>query len=134
MIDPASLTFAKVGQAIGIRGAIAIVLAIALGIVMWRADSISEDREDLRNDLAGEKSRHEISRNSIETLEAALAKFVGAGQASRIAQVEAIEAQAKDSAELQAQADRIRSEMETLAEGDPCDCSTPGSILDAEGL
>ena len=129
----AGLTLGKAASAIGIKGFFIIGLIIALGIVMWRADSISADREDQRNKLAAERANHEVTRNSVNTLTASLAKFVGAGQAARIAQLASIEAQAEDNARLQSAADAIRAEMETLTDDDGR-CITPGSIINAEGL
>lgn len=133
MID--GLTLAKGVKAIGIRGFIAIGLGFALVIVMMRADSISKDREAIRNALAGERAAHSITRQSVTTLQDALEKFVGAGDAARVAQLASIEAQAKDNAELQAQADAIRAEMEAMGQrpADP-ECKTPGSVINARGL
>ena len=53
-------------------GVIAALL-IALGVVMWRADAISADREKLRNALATEQARHAVTRQSVGTLEAVIA-------------------------------------------------------------
>lgn len=128
----AGFSFAKLAEAIGLKGFIAIGLAIALGVVMLRADAISKSREQVRNDLAAERAGHAITRNSVATLEASLSKFVGAGKAARVAQLASIEAQAKDNAELQSQADAIRAEMATL--GKDGSCKTPGSIMGAKGL
>lgn len=126
------LTAAKIAGKIGIKGFVIIGLGIALGIALWRADAISESREALRNDLAAERAGHAITRQSVDTLTASLAKFIGAGQAARIAQLASIEAQAEDSARLQAEADAIRAEMGDLT--DDGRCATPGSIINAEGL
>lgn len=125
-------TFAKVAKAIGIKGFVIIGLAIALGIALWRADAIASDRETIRNNLATERAQHAVTRNSVDTLTASLAKFVGAGQAARIAQLASIEAQAEDNARLQGQADAIRAEMAQLAPDGRC--ATPSSIINAEGL
>lgn len=118
--------------AMKVSGGIIAALLIALAIVMWRADAISADREKLRNALAMEAASHAVTRQSVATLEGALARFVGAGRAARAAQLAAIEAQAGDSAALQAQADAIRAEMATFNRDGRC--ATPGSILNAEGL
>lgn len=122
----------KLAEAIGIRGFIAIALAIALGIVMWRADTISGQRDDAIQAKATEVAQHAVTRQSVATLQAELAKFIGAGKAAKIAGLAAIEAQAKDSAKLQAQADAIRAEMANLQPSGQC--RTPDSILNAEGL
>lgn len=136
MIDPitASAIGSRIWAAIGIRGAIAIALGIALLIVMWRADSISEDLADAEAKLSIAEDRLEISNASIDTLEAKLAEYIGAGAASRAAQLAAIEAQAEDSAALQSQADAIRAEMAALGPDEPCSCDTPSSILNSGGL
>lgn len=122
----------KIIASLGIKGIVALGLVIALGVVMWRADAISEDREALRNDLAAERAGHAITRQSVETLQASLTRFVGAGKAARVAQLASIEAQAKDSAKLQAQAAAIRAELETMT--DDGRCASPGSVINAEGL
>lgn len=124
---------AKAWQLIGIRGAIAIVLGLLLIFVMVRADAISEDLADTRAELRLTESKLKISNASIDTLEAKLADFIGAGAAARVAQLEAIEAQAADSADLQREADAIRAEMAALVPEDG-QCVTPGAILDSGGL
>lgn len=124
---------AKAWELIGIRGAIAIVLGLLLVFVMLRADAISEDLADTRAALRLTESKLEISNASIDTLEGKLAEFIGAGAAARLAQLEAIEAQAADSSELQRQADAIRAEMAALVPENG-QCTTPGAILDSGGL
>lgn len=138
-MDPITMTAAKelggkLWGMIGIKGLISIGLAIALGIVMWRADVISGQRDDLRNKYAGEVARHEITRNSVDTLEQALGMYVGAGQAARLKQLAAIEAQEEISAELQRQADEIRAQLEAGPPESDCKCATPGIILRSDGL
>jgi hypothetical protein len=127
-----AIGFGKIASAIGIKGFVIIGMALTLGVVMWRADAISADREEQRNLLAAERANHAVTRASVDTLTASLAKFVGAGQAARIAQLASIEVQAKDNARLQGEADAIREEMGSLA--DDGRCVTPGSIINAEGL
>lgn len=131
------LTFAKAAQAIGVKGFAAIGLAVALAIVMWRADAISESREEVRNALAAERANHAVTRESVDTLTTALGRFVGAGKAAKVAQLASMEAQAEDSAALQREANAIRAEMATFGTtGTDANgrCVTPKSILDAKGL
>jgi hypothetical protein len=129
------IAVAKGLKAIGLKGFLAIGLGLALVIVMMRADQISKDREALRTSLAGERAGHAITRQSVALLRQSLEAFVGAGQAARIAQLAEIEAQAKDSAALQDQADAIRAELEALGEREPDErCMTPRSVINAEGL
>jgi hypothetical protein len=125
-----------IARAIGIRGGIIIALCCALIFVIIRADGISDDREDLRDQLSTERAEHKITRASVDTLTLELGRFVGAGKAARAAQLAAIEAQADDSVALQRQADAIRAELAGVKPGDrpPCDCATPKSIINAEGL
>lgn len=126
------MAWAKIAAAIGIKGFVAIGLAVALGIAMWRADAISNDREAIRNNLATERANHAVTRNSVAILEDSLAKFVGAGNAARAAKLASMEAQAKDSEMLELEARAMRREMETW--NDDGSCTTPGSILGAGGL
>lgn len=127
-----NIAWAKLAQSIGIKGFISIGLGLALALVMWRADAISGQRDDARQETANERAAHKVTRNSVDILQTSLGKFVGAGKAAKIAQLASIEAQAKDNAKLQGQADAIRAEMATL--NDDGECKTPQSILNAEGL
>lgn len=128
-------TLAKLAKAIGIKGFAAIGLALALAFVMMRAHGLSGDLEAKRNELAAERAGHAITRQSVTILQQSLEQFVGAGKAARVAQLASVEAQAKDSASLQAQADAIRAEMAQMGEraADP-ECRSPRSVIDARGL
>jgi hypothetical protein len=130
MMPLPALAFGKIASAIGIKGFIAIGIALALGIVMWRADAISEDREALRNTLATERAQHAVTRQSLMILEGELAKMVRDGElrASRLA--EARQEQQERTEALRGQAERIRAEG--AAEGDPC--ATPDAVRNAGGL
>lgn len=129
------LTFAKVAKAIGIRGFAAIGLGLALIFVVIRAHGLSGDLEAKRNELAAERAGHAVTRQSVAILQQSLEKFIGAGEAARVAQLASIEAQAKDSAALQAQAEAIRAEMEAMGKRavDPS-CKTPRSVINSRGL
>ena len=129
------LTFAKVAKAIGIRGGIAILLALALVGVTIYSHHLAGDLEHKRDELAAERAAHSVSRQSIAILQQSLEKFVGAGEAARVAQLAAIEAQAKDNASLQGQADAIRAEIAKMGPraADP-NCRSPGTVITAEGL
>jgi hypothetical protein len=118
----------KFAAAIGVKGFIALGLAVALGVVMWRADSISNDREALRNTLATERAQHAVTRGSLDTLQRELEQMVRDGElrASRLA--EAREEQAERTAGLRAQAARIE------AEGASDPCVTPDAVRNAGGL
>lgn len=116
--------------AMKVAGAIIAALLIALALVTWRADQISDDRERLRGTLASEEARHEITRTSLATLEDELTAMVRDGQlrASRLEQARQEQAAATEA--LREQADRIRAEA--AADGDPC--VTPRAVRDARGL
>lgn len=124
-----------VAKAIGIKGFAAIGLALALGVVMIRADQISGELEKNRDALAAERATHAITRQSVTILQSSLERFVGAGRALRVAQLAAIEAQAKDSAKLQNEADAIRAEMSAMGTRSVDEnCRSPGSVINARGL
>lgn len=121
--------FATIAKAIGIRGFIAIGMAVALGIVMWRADAISSDREALRNTLATERAQHAVTRQSLVTLENELKKMVRDGELRAQRLTQARQEQQERTEALREQAARIR------AEGAPeGDCVTPEAVRGAEGL
>lgn len=123
------IAFGTIARTIGIRGFIAIGFAIALAIVMWRADAISNDRETLRNTLATERAQHAVTRQSLTTLQRELEKMVRDGElrASRLAEARAEQAERTEA--LRDQAARIAAQG---ASGDPCE--TPSSVREATGL
>ena len=115
--------------AMKISGGLIAFLLVALALVMWRADAISEDRERLRNSLATETANHAVTRASVANLKGVLERYVGAGQAAQVAQMAAVEAQADKSAALRAKADRLRGMIDELGPEEPCDCSTPDFVM-----
>lgn len=123
-----ALAAGKIAGMIGVRGFIAIGLALALGIAMWRADAISDSREEARNALAAERAQHAVTRLSLATLESELAKMVRDGTLRAERLEEAMEAQDERSAALRAQAARVR------AEGGVDACVTPDAVRNAGGL
>ena len=116
--------------AMKVSGGLIVTLGLALSVVMWRADTISGQRDAYRDRLSGEEARHSVTRQSVQHLEASLAKQIGAGKAARVAQLAAIEAQAEKSAKLRAEAAEIRAMIEEMEPGDPCDCSTPDFVME----
>lgn len=116
--------------AMKIAGGVALAAVAALGVVIWRADAISADRDRLRDKLAGEEARHAVTRQSVLTLESALARFVGDGKARRAAQLAAVDAQKGKSEALRRYADEIRVEIEAFSPADQCDCSTPDFVME----
>lgn len=116
--------------AMKIAGGLALGAFVALGVVMWRADAISAQRDALQTKLAGEEARHAVTRQSVDVLETALARFVGDGKARRVSQLAAVEAQQARSEAMRNYAARIRAEMADFAADDPCDCSTPDFVME----
>lgn len=104
------MTFASIIKAIGIRGGIAIAAIIALSIVMWRADAISESREKLRNEYASEVAHHKVTRQSVDTLTLEMKRLVAEGEARAERVDEAMQQVAEDTAPLKAEAERIERE------------------------
>lgn len=125
---PAAAPLAQLARAIGVRGFIAIGLAIALGIAMWRADAISADRDDLRDKLAVSEAQHAVTRASLATLERELAEMVRDGELRAERLAEAMDEQDERTAALKEQAERIAAEGST----DPC--VTPEAVRGARGL
>lgn len=124
------IAFTTIARAIGIKGFVAIGMAVALGIVMWRADAISADRETLRNTLATERAQHAVTRLSLDTLQAELEKMVSDGELRAARLAEARQEAREDTEALRAQAERIRAQAGS--QGDPC--VTPAAVRQANGL
>lgn len=113
------------GKFLGIRGGIAVALGIALAVTMWRADSISEDRDEARQAYAASEARHSITRQSLSLLEGKLADMIEAGKATEANVEKAVEEAKRESDTLRAQAGRIGA-----VEG--VDCETPREIMEAD--
>ncbi|MBL4858404.1 MAG: hypothetical protein JKY36_04295 [Erythrobacter sp.] len=105
-----AINFAAIFRAIGFRGAIAIIALIALAVVMWRADAISESRDKLRTALATEEARHAVTRQSVDTLTLEMKRLVEEGEARAERVDKAMQQVAEDTAPLKAEAERIERE------------------------
>lgn len=114
--------------AMRVSAGIIVALVIALSLVVWRADAISRDREDQRNLVAQEKAFHNVTKQSLATLEDELASMVRDGQlrADRLAQARR-EQEVKTEA-LREEAARIR------AEGVEDACVTPAIVRNSRNL
>lgn len=113
---------------LGIKGILALGLAAALGITMWRADAISNQRDKARDALSMEQAKHAITRQSLQTLEKTLADYIQKGREREEAAQKALEKQKAVSRSLDRQIERIR------AEAAPEDCETSEAVMEAEGL
>lgn len=125
-----ALAFGKIASSIGIKGFVIIGMALALAVMWWRADAISDSREEVRNALAAERATHAVTRSSLATLESELGKMVRDGELRAERLEEAMEAQDERSAALREQAERIRAQAGSG--GDPC--ATPDAVRGASGL
>lgn len=122
-----------------IFGAASLALLLALGFVMWRADTISGQRDDAIRDFLGEQTRHEITRQSVATLETALAELNR--QALQRAEEYRLNraAAARETARLQERArttDAQIARLRALAGGpqdEPC-AASPELLRELEGL
>ena len=110
---------------LGIRGCIAVGLAMALAFAMWRADSLSERLDEAKAALAGEQVRHALTRASLAELEQRHAAIVADGRARDERVAEARENVARDVAGIRRDIDRIGGAVA----GDPC--VTPQEVVDA---
>lgn len=108
-----------------------IALAIALAFVMWRADTISGQRDVLREGLTTEKKAHAITRDSVDLLQTKIAE-----QNDAIAVLEARGAQARENArKALGEAERANSRASRASErirAEPStDCETSEAILES---
>lgn len=136
---PATITLRGIWAAL-IALAFAIVLAL-LAVQTVRIEGFKIwpiSMKGYKASLADEKAAHRscnsnlaVSNASIATLQKSLSDYIGAGKAAKVAQLAAVEAQAKDNAALQGQADAIRAEVAKLPPGK---CETPESVRKAKGL
>ena len=115
--------------AMKVAAGIILALIVALGIALWRADAISDERERLRNSLAASEAQHAVTVASLDALSAEMEKMVRDGELRRERLSEALEHAKTEGELLRDQADAIRA-----AAGDATDCVTPGVVLDARGL
>ena len=83
--------------------------------------------ERMEANWEGAEERLKTSNDSIDLLEGELAKFIGAGKASQIAQLAAIEKQAPKSLAMRSRAEEIRAMIETIEPDDQC--RTPDFVM-----
>jgi uncharacterized protein HemX len=127
-----AMTFTAIARMIGVRGFIAIGLALALAFAWWRAGVWQERAEEQAQAVANERAAHSVTRASLDNLEQRLAVFIADGKRRSEAAERAVEAQRERSAALDAQIARMRSQAPTAANLERCE--TPASVIEAEGL
>jgi hypothetical protein len=117
----------------------ALALFLALGVVMWRADAISDQRDALRDKLAASDAKLAVSKASIDTLTASITELnnraLASAQAYAAAKVEAAKASARLDA-LSRESDRRIAALRAAAkEQYNGDCPTPEALAElAKGL
>lgn len=87
-----------------------LVLFAALGVVVWRADAISDQREALRTKLATEQAQHAVTRQSVATLTVELQRLVREGEVRKERVDAAMAKVALDTEPLRQEAARIERE------------------------
>lgn len=109
--------------AMKLAGGLIGALLASLALVIWRADAISGERDDMRDRYALSEARHAVTAASLTSLQSELAAMVAEGEATR-GRVAAALAEARADGELlRGEADQIRAAI--IA--DPC--LTPTEIL-----
>ena len=105
--------------AMKISGGIVVALAIALAVTVWRADTISEQRDTARKQVVTEQALHAVTAASLDSLSAQMAALVKEGQLRKERLSEALVKVERDTAPLREQADAIeRGEIDiTTVEG-----------------
>ena len=110
---------------LGIRGAIAVGLGLALAFTIWRAQSLSDALEQAKAATVAEQVRHSVTRASLALLEARHAAIVADGRARDERLAQARVDVARDVAGIRRDIDRI----EGAVAGDPC--VTPQEVINA---
>ena len=118
--------FAPLAMKIG--GGIIAALVLALGLTMWRADSISGQRDAMQQALANERAGHAVTIASLDALQAELQEMVDDGTLREERLQEAQEAQEVVTQSLEAQAAQIAASAPNVT------CETVDAVLNAEGL
>ena len=90
-----------------ISGGIILALAVALGLVTWRANTLSNRLDDARTSLAAEQTRHSVTRGSLTLLQGKMSDLVKAGKLRAEARDEALAEVAEETAALREEADNF---------------------------
>lgn len=109
-----------------------LAAALCVGLLWLRGSHYEAQRDTARAQAEAVNTKLAVSNASIATLQKSLADYVGAGKAAKVAQLGAVEAQAKDNAALQQQAEAIRTEVARMKPDGKC--ASPSAVLKAKGL
>jgi hypothetical protein len=105
--------------AMKVAGGFILLLAIALAVVMWRADVISDQRDKLRDQLSVSEANHAVTVASLNSLSEQMEAMVRDGELRKERLADAMQQAQDDADELRREADAIR------AEAPGSDCMTP---------
>lgn len=103
-------------------------MAVALVVMFWRANAISNDRDRYRDALSSERAQHGVTRASLGILESELGNMVREGVLREDRLERALAVQAGRTESLQREADLIRQI------GGNIECRTPDAIMRSGGL
>lgn len=123
--------------AMKVTGGIALALAIALGVVIWRADAIAGQRDHYRDAYSMEMARHSVTRQSVATLTKAIEdqNELAEQRAAAFAEAqEMAEEREKELAGLRNSSNATIARLRALS-GREGQCAVPDDLRDlAEGL
>ena len=120
-----------------IVGAIGLAMILTLGIVMWRADAISKQRDHYRDAYSMEQARHAVTRGSVELLTKTIEGLNAQAEARAQEFEKARRMAAQREKELSASrvaSGRVIARLEALS-GQEGKCAVPDELRElAEGL
>lgn len=86
-----------------------LALTVALGIVIWRADTISDQRDAALRQVVVEQAQHAVTKASLASLTARMETMVKEGELRRERLDRALEQTERVTAPLRKQADALES-------------------------
>lgn len=114
---------------IGVREGLIVVLTAALIVVLWRADAMGKERDDLDRQLLAERQARAATELSLNALRYRIASGELNDEVQETILDEKIAEAQQHAAELEREAERLRQEKVREA-----NCVTPRSIREASGL
>jgi parvulin-like peptidyl-prolyl isomerase len=114
---------------IGVREALIVALAAALVVVLWRADAVAQERDQLDRQLLAERQARAATELSLNALRYRIASGELNDDVQETIIDEKIAEAQQRAAELENEAEELRREKVREV-----DCVTPRSIREASGL
>jgi parvulin-like peptidyl-prolyl isomerase len=114
---------------IGVREALIVALAAALVVVLWRADAVAQERDQLDRQLLAERQARAATELSLNALKYRIASGELNDDVQETIIDEKIAEAQQRAAELESEAEELRREKVREV-----DCVTPRSIREASGL